>query len=69
MTNQLCDICSEHVALWIDTEGIKLCGPCGVRVLRDERRDGTEYLAYPLRSMDGERWFRRYRSNPTYSRR
>ena len=63
MTNQLCDICSERKSQWIDAEGIKLCGLCGVRVLRDERRDSTDYLAYPLRSVDGERWFRLYRSN------
>lgn len=67
MTTPRCDICSEHVALWIDAEGIKLCATCGVRVL--ERLDWRDYLEYPLRSVDGERWFRRYRSKPAYSRR
>ena len=65
MTTPRCDTCAERVAIWLDAEGNKLCSRCGVRLI--ERLDWWDYLAYPLRSVDGERWFRPY--NPTHSRR
>ena len=63
MTTKLCDICGERKSQWIDAEGIQICGLCGVLLQRMSWRDGRSYMAYPLRSVDGEHWFGRYRSN------